>query len=422
MPKVIAGSLGNCVHVAGVVSFLNLAERAGYEAEFLGAAVPADRFVEAIREHSPDLVGVSFRLTPEVAAGLLQDLRERLEHAGLCDRRFVFAGTPPVCAVAEKLGWFERCFSGLEPLEATWAYLKGEPPPQEAEDYGATQLARLEKKQPYPLLRHHFGLPGLEDTIAGIREIAEAKVVDVISIGPDQNAQECFFRPHEMDPALDGAGGVPIRTRDDLVRIHEASRCGNYPLLRIYSGTRDLLKWAELATETIGNAWGTIPLCWYNALDGRSKRTPEESIAENQAAMRWYAERDIPVEVNEAHHWSLRDSHDSLAVVMAYLAAYNARAVGVKHYVAQYMFNSPPTTYGNICARSGRAFCTSRRTPISRRASLPPPRASRWASVPTSSTSSASVRAITRRRLQTSSRAVRSSAGCFATSSSACPT
>ena len=132
------------------------------------------------------------------------------------------------------------------------------------------------------------------------------------------------------------------------MRIYEASRRGNYPLLRVYSGTRDLIKWAELATETIHNAWGAIPLCWYNALDHRSKRTPEESIAENQQTMRWYGERGIPVEVNEAHHWSMRDAHDTLAVVAAYLAAYNARAFGVKHYIAQYMFNSPPTTHGNM--------------------------------------------------------------------------
>lgn len=348
MPKVIAGSLGNCVHVAGVVSFLTIAERAGYETEFLGAAVSPGNFVEAIRKHDPDLVGVSFRLTPEVAERLLRDLKQRIEDAGLGARRFVFAGTPPVCAAAEKLGWFERCFTGLEPPEETWAYLRGEPAAKEPDDFGATQLARLEKKKPYPLLRHHFGLPSLEDTIAGVRKIAEARVVDVISIGPDQNAQESFFRPEQMDPALEGAGGVPIRTREDLTRIYEASRCGNYPLLRIYSGTRDLIKWAELAAETIHNAWGAIPLCWYNVLDGRSKRTPEESIAENQEAMRWYGERGIPVEVNEAHHWSLRDSHDTLAVVMAYLAAYNARAMGVRHYIAQYMFNSPPTTYGNM--------------------------------------------------------------------------
>ncbi len=212
MPRVIAGSLGNCVHVAGVMNFLAMAERAGYQTEFIGAAVPVADFVAAIRKHDPELVGVSFRLTPEVAGRLLEDLRERVERAGLGDRKFAFAGTPPVCAIAEKLGWFERCFTGLEPPEDTWAYLKGEPPAQKPDDFGATQLARLEKKKPYPLLRHHFGLPSLEDTIAGVRDIAEARAVDVISIGPDQNAQESFFRPEEMDrrPRLSTTPGEPF--------------------------------------------------------------------------------------------------------------------------------------------------------------------------------------------------------------------
>jgi hypothetical protein len=60
--------------------------------------------------------------------------------------------------------------------------------------------------------------------------------------------------------------------------------------------------------------------------------------------MKWHGERGIPLEVNEAHHWSLRDAHETIAVVMAYLAAYNAKKMGVKNYIAQYMFNTPPAT------------------------------------------------------------------------------
>lgn len=60
--------------------------------------------------------------------------------------------------------------------------------------------------------------------------------------------------------------------------------------------------------------------------------------------MRWHAEQGIPVEMNESHHWSLRDAPDVVAVVAAYLAAYNARAAGVKDYVQQLMFNNPPST------------------------------------------------------------------------------
>jgi hypothetical protein len=58
--------------------------------------------------------------------------------------------------------------------------------------------------------------------------------------------------------------------------------------------------------------------------------------------MRWYGERNVPVELNEPHHWGMRDAPDVVFVVSAYLSAYNARAFGVKDYIAQLMFNSPP--------------------------------------------------------------------------------
>jgi hypothetical protein len=58
--------------------------------------------------------------------------------------------------------------------------------------------------------------------------------------------------------------------------------------------------------------------------------------------MAWYGERGIPVELNEPHHWGMRDAPDVVFVVSAYLAAYNARAFGVRDYIAQLMFNSPP--------------------------------------------------------------------------------
>jgi len=48
--------------------------------------------------------------------------------------------------------------------------------------------------------------------------------------------------------------------------------------------------------------------------------------------------------MNESHHWSLRDAPDVVAVVAAYLAAYNARAAGMRDYVQQLMFNNPPNT------------------------------------------------------------------------------
>lgn len=345
---IVAGALGNCVHIAGTVNFLRLAEMAGYETVFLGPACSIPKFMEAIRKHDPEIVGVSFRLSPHVAENLIQQFAEEVRLYGLEKRRFVFGGTPPVCEVAAGFNLFEACFNGYEEPDEVLDFLRGEQSAGQVSDYGSTQLERLERKHPYPLLRHHFGLPTMHDTIKGVKQIAEAKVVDVISLAPDQNAQESFFRPQEMRPELDGAGGCPVRTEQDLIEIYEASRRGNYPLLRIYSGTRDLLQWAELSVRTIQNAWGAIPLFWYSELDGRSQRPLAEAIRENRQAMQFYAERGIPVEVNDSHHWSLRDAHDAMAVAVAYLAAYNAKVVGVNHYIAQYMFNTPPTTHGSM--------------------------------------------------------------------------
>jgi len=85
-------------------------------------------------------------------------------------------------------------------------------------------------------------------------------------------------------------------------------------------------------------------LYWYSALDGRGPRSLKDSISESQKLMQWHAERSVPVEVNESHHWSLRDGPDTIAVATAYLAAYNARAAGVSDYIAQFMFNTPRGT------------------------------------------------------------------------------
>jgi hypothetical protein len=77
-------------------------------------------------------------------------------------------------------------------------------------------------------------------------------------------------------------------------------------------------------------------------MDGRGPWDLEGSIREHQKMMAWYGERDIPVELNEPHHWGLREAPDVVFVISAYLSAYNARAFGVRDYIAQMMFNSPP--------------------------------------------------------------------------------
>ncbi|KPU46083.1 B12 binding domain protein [Oxobacter pfennigii] len=342
MKKIIAAAIGNCVHVAGVANFLKLAEKEGYDTDFLGPAVSIENLIKAIKKQKPDIVGVSYRLTPSAVKPLLDELQRAIEDNGLLNIEWLFGGTRPVCEVAKSYSFFKEIFDGSSDDEFTICYLSGKSSDCKDTYFESSLIERINRKYPYPVLRHHFGLPSLSATIEGIKTISEAKVLDVISIAPDQNAQEHFFEMEKASSALDGAGGVPVRSPEDFIKMYEASRRGNYPLLRCYSGTSDVFRFAEMLRETINNSWAAVPLCWYNVLDGRGPRDVETSIRENQALMKWHGDRNIPVEVNESHHWSLRDAHDTIGVASAFLAAYNAKRMGVKDYIAQYMFNVPP--------------------------------------------------------------------------------
>jgi len=61
---VVAAALGECVHVAGVMNLLRLAEASGWRTVFLGPAVPVEEVIRAAQREGAELVGVSYRLTP----------------------------------------------------------------------------------------------------------------------------------------------------------------------------------------------------------------------------------------------------------------------------------------------------------------------------------------------------------------------
>lgn len=340
---VVAAALGECVHVAGVMNFLRLAEAAGWKTVFLGPAASVQEVICAAEREGAALVGVSYRLTPETGERLLGEFAEAASELRERGVRFAFGGTPPVVKRAQKMGFFEQTFDGGENVEAVISYLKGGKAGGKDESaFPQSAVERIKWKAPYPILRHHFGLPAMEETIRGIENIAEAQALDVISLGIDQDAQENFYRPERQDPRRKGAGGVPVRSEDDYRALYQASRRGNFPLLRTYSGTDDFIKLAEMYVRTINIAWCAIPLFWFNQMDGRGPWDLEGSIREHQSVMKWYGEHNIPVELNEPHHWGMRDASDTVFAAAAYLSAYNARAFGVKDYIAQLMFNSPP--------------------------------------------------------------------------------
>ena len=168
---IVAGALGECVHVAGVSKFLRLAQMTGWKTVFLGPAVPLETFLEAVKREEAQLVGVSYRLTPETGERLLAQFAEAADELRSKGVRFLFAGTPPLAKKAQQMGFFERAFEGGEPEDELLSFLRGESTVENGETaYPQTAVERIQWKSPYPILRHHFGLPTMEATEAGVRD------------------------------------------------------------------------------------------------------------------------------------------------------------------------------------------------------------------------------------------------------------
>ena len=127
--KALAGALGDCVHVAGVTRFLTVAEDEGYETVFTGPATDLESFVDAVSAHKPDIIGVSYRLTPDNARTIFRELRDMLAAAGVLGRARIFAGgTPPVAAVAREFDYFDAVFSGEESPHEVARIIRGDLP------------------------------------------------------------------------------------------------------------------------------------------------------------------------------------------------------------------------------------------------------------------------------------------------------
>ena len=340
----IVASIGNCVHAAGIYNFSVLARKEGYDVEYMGSAVPLKELVGGIIEFEPHAVALSYRLSEEGAFYLLKELEGIIKEQGFEDLVFIFGGTLETAKAARKFDYISRVFDGSEEQSESIIYLRNVEkgiveevmPPQ-------TLRERIEWKKPFPIIRHHIGLETVEATYEDIKVLAESKLLDVISLAPDQNCQEFYFHQNEMPKGEDGAGGVPIRNEEQLKMMYEATRRGNFPMMRCYSGTRDMYPFSKILKETVNNAWAAIPLTWYSQLDRRSDRELLSAIKENMESIAYNAEMGVPVEMNESHQWALRYCSDVIEVAISYITAKVAKNLGVKDMVMQYMLANPPS-------------------------------------------------------------------------------
>ncbi|OQY18713.1 MAG: hypothetical protein B6I34_10350 [Anaerolineaceae bacterium 4572_32.1] len=395
--RVLAGSIGDCVHSLGVETFAEWMEDRGegHMAVKLGPAVPIEDVINKIRESRPEVVAISMRLGDLHVDKLIGEFIEKAAQYHLLPHesgiRYAFGGLRPAANLVRAMTGLpvaEDKFSppedrhfDLDEIAENYAdidafqgffglvvddYITMEELEAFAQDKTAVvtvqeiqwadtllervrQVRELEKR---PIIRAHIGVAAdsIEPTVKAVEKLAEAECLEIVSLAPDQPAQEYLakFVRGEEDPDnyLKGQGGVPIRTKEDLRRLKAATQRGNYPLTRIYSGTDELVELAKLFEGEFHMPFPAVPIFFYNELDGRGPIAIREGFDEHFEVMRWWAARNKAVEINDPHQWQLRNSTDDMLVTDHVVAGVVALEMGIRHYVMQMMYDLPPGASG----------------------------------------------------------------------------
>jgi len=101
--KYLIGTVKGDLHDIGKNLVRMMLEGAGFEAIDLGVDIQPDAFVSAVREHQPQVVGMSALLTTTM--GQMKSTIEALEEAGLRDSvKIMIGGAPVTAAFAEEIG------------------------------------------------------------------------------------------------------------------------------------------------------------------------------------------------------------------------------------------------------------------------------------------------------------------------------
>lgn len=101
--KMVIGTVKGDLHDIGKNLVAMSFEGAGFEVINLGIDLPAETFVEAVKEHQPDILGISALLTTTMPQ--MKIVIEELEKANLREKVKVIVGGAPVTAeYAKKIG------------------------------------------------------------------------------------------------------------------------------------------------------------------------------------------------------------------------------------------------------------------------------------------------------------------------------
>ena len=101
--SIVAGTVAGDLHDIGKNLVLMMMEGSGFQVIDLGTDVTPERFVQAVRDHQPDLLGMSALLTTTMPH--MGDTIKALEEAGVRDRvKVIVGGAPLTQEFAEDIG------------------------------------------------------------------------------------------------------------------------------------------------------------------------------------------------------------------------------------------------------------------------------------------------------------------------------
>ncbi|MCK4682377.1 hypothetical protein KAT59_05090, partial [Candidatus Bipolaricaulota bacterium] len=353
--RVLAGSMDPCVHTLGTEKFAEWLEDLGvsYVAVKLGPAVTIDELLNKIQESHPEIVAISYRLgdlhVDEIVAELIEKAAKRGLESKISGIRYAFGGTRPAANLVRAmtgqriepdrfspaenrhfdLDALAKEYEGKEEFKDFFAIIVDDyvtmeeleqfakrTPGRKSEklswsDGLLERIQQVRERENRPIIRAHIGIAAesLDPTIKGVEELSEAECLEIVSLAPDQPSQAFLakFVRGDEDPNEHprGQGGAPITSKEDLLALKEATKRGNFPLSRIYSGTDELGEAAKIFEETINMAFPAVPIFYYNQLDGRGPLSIWDGFVEHFDVMRWWASIGKPLEINDPHQWQL---------------------------------------------------------------------------------------------------------------------
>lgn len=88
--KIVLGTVKDDIHNIGKDIFKAFAEAAGFEVIDIGVDVPVEDFVQQVKEHKPDIIGMSCLITAGITS--MKKTVEAIKAEGITDAKIIIGG------------------------------------------------------------------------------------------------------------------------------------------------------------------------------------------------------------------------------------------------------------------------------------------------------------------------------------------